>query len=274
MRWGHMDILQAIVLGFVQGATEFIPVSSSGHLVLVPWLLGWESPGLAFDTLIHWGTLLAVLAYFWRDWWQLITAWLGSLVRRDWAQPQARLMWLLIVGSIPAAVLGFLLEDFFASLFEEPVWVCLFLLLTAGLLFLGERLGRRVRSVGDLRWPDALLIGLGQAAAIAPGLSRSGATMAVGLLRNLERPAAARFSFLLATPVILGAGLFQLFDLFHASALLSHLPLLMAGFLAAAMSGYLCIWGLLRYLQRGRLYPFAVYCATVGVLCLIVAWLR
>lgn len=269
-----MKIWQAMILGFVQGATEFIPVSSSGHLVLVPWLLGWELPGLAFDTLIHWGTLLAVLTYFWRDWWQLITAWLGSLVRRDWTRPQARLMWLLIVGSIPAAVLGFLLEGFFESLFGRPAWVSLFLLLTAALLLLGERLGRRVRSVGDLRWSDALLIGLGQAAAIAPGLSRSGATMAVGLLRDLERPAAARFSFLLSTPVILGAGLFQLLDLLQTSALSAYIPLLVAGFLAAAIGGYLCIWGLLRYLQRGRLVPFAVYCAVVGVLCLAVAWLR
>jgi undecaprenyl-diphosphatase len=269
-----MEIIQAIVLGLVQGATEFIPVSSSGHLVLVPWLLGWDSPGLVFDTVVHWGTLVAVLAYFWRDWLALILAWLRGLLRWDWRDPLARLAWLLILGSIPAALIGFLLEDFFESLFGKPVWVSFFLLVTAGLLALSERLGKRSRVMGDLRWHDALLIGLVQAAAIAPGISRSGATMATGLFRGLQRPDAARFSFLLATPIIFGAGLFKLLDLFAVPDPLSHVPLLLVGFLTAAIVGYLCIWGLLRYLQRGTLYPFAIYCAFAGVFCLIVAWLR
>jgi len=269
-----MDLLQAIILGLVQGATEFIPVSSSGHLVLVPWLLDWGSPGLVFDTVAHWGTLVAVLVYFWRDWWALITAWLRGLVRWDWRDPQARLMWLLVVGSIPAVVIGYLLKDFFESLFAEPAWVSAFLLVTAGLLVLGERLGQRMREIGDLCWLDALLIGLGQAAAIAPGISRSGTTMATGLLRGLRRPAAARFSFLLATPVIFGAGLFKLVDLFAAPNPLAQLPVLAVGFVAAALSGYVCIWGLLRYLQQGKLYPFAAYCALVGGLCLVIALVR
>jgi undecaprenyl-diphosphatase len=269
-----MDILQAIILGLVQGATEFIPVSSSGHLVLVPWLLGWDSPGLVFDTVVHWGTLVAVLAYFWRDWWVLITAWLRGLFRWDWREPNARLMWLIILGSIPAAVIGYLLEDFFEALFGEPVWVSIFLLLTASLLALSEWLSSRTRELGDLRWPDALIIGFGQAAAIAPGISRSGTTIAVGLFRGLKRPAAARFSFLLATPIVFGAGLFKLMDLYSAPDSLAQVPALVAGFVAAALAGYLCIWFLLRYLQRGKLYPFAIYCAWVGVSCLIVAWLR
>lgn len=269
-----MDILQAILLGLLQGITEFIPVSSSGHLVLVPWLLGWPAPSLVFDTVVHWGTLVAVLAFFWRDWLALISAWLRGLIRWNWSDPLARLMWLLILGSIPAAVLGFLFEDFFESLFGEPAWVSVFLLVTAALLALSERFGSRTRETSDLRWTDSLVIGLGQAAAIAPGMSRSGATIATGLFRGLERPAAARFSFLLATPIILGAGLFQLLDLASAADPLAQVPALSAGFLAAALSGYVCIWALLRYLQRGRLYPFAVYCAYVGICCLIVAWLR
>ncbi len=268
-----MTLLRAIVLGLLQGATEFIPVSSSGHLVLVPWLLGWEEPGLTFDTVLHLGTLLAVLAYFWRDWWRLITAWLRGLARWRWDDPDARLAWLLVVGTIPAAVLGFLLEDFFESLFGQPAWVAVFLLVTAAVLALSEWLGRRQRQIDALRWPDALLIGLGQAAAIAPGISRSGATMAAGLFRGLERPAAARFSFLLATPVILGAGAFKLLDLFTLPGPLAQAPVLLAGFLAAAISGYLCIWGLLRYLQRGSLYPFAIYCALAGSAALAVALL-
>ncbi len=269
-----MDIIQAIILGIVQGATEFIPVSSSGHLVLVPWLLGWESPGLVFDTVVHWGTLVAVLAYFWRDWWLLISAWLGGLLRWDWHDPNARLMWLIIVGSIPAAVLGYLFEDFFEALFGEPVWVSFFLLVTAALLALGEWLGKKTRKLDDLRWTDAVVIGLGQAAAIAPGISRSGATISVGLFRGVKRAAAARFSFLLATPIIFGAGLFKLKDLVGAPDYLEQVPALVAGFVAAAIVGYVCIWFLLRYLQKGKLYPFALYCACVGISCLVVAWLR
>lgn len=269
-----MNIIQAIVLGILQGATEFIPISSSGHLVLVPWLLGWDSPGLVFDTVVHWGTLVAVLAYFWRDWWELITSWLAGLVRWDWSERQARLMWLLILGTLPAAVIGYLLEDFFESLFGAPLWVSLFLLVTAGLLALSEWLGQQTRDTQDLRWPDALVIGLGQAAAIAPGISRSGATIAAGLLRGVKRADAARFSFLLSTPIIFGAGLFKLTDLFSVPDVSPQLGLLAAGFLAAALSGYLCIRFLLRYLQRGRLYPFAIYCACFGIFCFVVALLR
>ena len=269
-----MNIIQAIILGLLQGATEFIPVSSSGHLVLVPWLVGWDSPGLVFDTVVHWGTLVAVLAYFWRDWLKLISAWLRGLVRWDWSDPLARMLWLLIVGSIPAAVIGFLLEDFFESLFGKPAWVAVFMLVTAGLLALGEFLGARTRKMADVGWLDALVIGLAQASAIAPGISRSGATIATGLFRGLERDVAARFSFLLATPIIFGAGLFKLMDLGAMADPVAQIPALMAGFLAAAAAGYICIWVLLRYLQRGSLYPFAIYCACAGVFFLFVAWLR
>lgn len=269
-----MDILQAILLGLLQGATEFIPVSSSGHLVLVPWLLGWSSPGLLFDTVVHWGTLVAVLAYFWRDWCTLIGAWVNGLRRQDWENRDARLMWLIILGSVPAAATGFLFEEFFESLFAKPVWVSFFLLGTAALLVLGEHFGKRTRGIEAMGWRDGLLIGFGQAMAIAPGISRSGATIALGLLRGFRRPAAARFSFLLATPIILGAGLFKLLDLASTADALAQLPVLLAGFAAAAVCGYLCIWLLLRYLERGSLYVFAAYCALLGVFCLCVAWLR
>ncbi len=269
-----MDIIQAIILGIVQGATEFIPVSSSGHLVLVPWLLGWAGPGLVFDTVVHWGTLVAVLAYFWRDWWKIITAWLRGLLRWDWSDPNARLMWLIVVGTIPAAVIGYVLQDFFEALFGKPLWVSVFMLVTAGLLATSERLGSRTRALGDLGLADGLVIGLGQAAAIAPGISRSGSTIAAGLFRGVERAAAARLSFLLSTPIILGAGLFKLMDLFSMPEPLAQIPALLVGFLAAALSGYLCIRFLLRYLQRGKLYPFAIYCAIVGMFCLVVVLVR
>jgi undecaprenyl-diphosphatase len=275
-----MSILQALLLGFLQGATEFIPVSSSGHLVLVPWLLGWESPSLAFDTIVHWGTLVAVLGYFWRDWRALVTAWVRGLVHWDWRDPLARLAWLLVVGTLPAAVLGYLLEDWFEALFGAPLWVSVFLLATAGILLLGEWFGVRsiraggARPMDSLRWPHALLIGCGQAAAIAPGISRSGTTMSMGLAGGLGRPAAARFSFLLSAPVILGAGLLQLVELASTPNALAQVPMLAVGFVAAAVTGYVCIGWLLRYLQRGRLYPFAIYCAVFGTFCLAVALLR
>jgi undecaprenyl-diphosphatase len=275
-----MSILQALLLGLVQGATEFIPVSSSGHLVLVPWLLGWPSPSLAFDTMVHWGTMVAVVAYFWRTWRLLLSAWLRGLVRWDWRDPLARLAWLLVIGTLPAAVIGYLLADWFESLFSEPAWVSLFLLGTAGILVLSEWLGTKSYAAGgalqmdSLRWPHALLIGFAQAAAIAPGISRSGMTMAMGLSGGLERPDAARFSFLLSTPIIVGAGLFQLIELSSTPDALAQVPVLVTGFLAAAVMGYLCIGVLLRYLQRGRLYPFALYCACLGIICFAVAWLR
>ncbi len=210
-----MDIIQAIILGIVQGATEFIPVSSSAHLVLVPWALGWQNPGLLFDTLLHWGTLAAVVTYFWREWLAVIRAFFRSLFGHGpWsaasggrlADPDSRLAWGLILGTLPAVVLGFLFKDFIEELFAAPVAVGFFLLVTAGLLALAERIGRREKPLANLNLPDSLTVGIAQAIAMAPGISRSGATMAAGMGRGLTREAAARFSFMLATPAILGAG--------------------------------------------------------------------
>lgn len=269
-----MNIVQALILGIVQGATEFLPISSSGHLVLVPWLLDWAEPGLAFDTIVHWGTLVAILVVFWRDLITLVTAWVRSLVERNLDQTEARLAWLIIVGTLPAALMGYLWEDFFESLFSSPGRVAVLLLVTGAILALSERLGKRQRSLGDLGWLDSVLIGLAQACAIAPGISRSGATIAMGLLRGVKREAAAHYSFLLATPIILGAGLLQLVRLFQAGAVGVQLPPLIIGFLAAAISGYLCIRFLLSYLQRDRLYVFAIYCWAAGIASLTIFLMR
>lgn len=285
-----MTLLQALILGLIQGATEFIPVSSSGHLTLVPWLLRWSfDPDLkfAFDVLAHWGTLIAVLAVFWSDLWALARGWLRTVGLRAspqeggpgfWARVRAdvdgRLAWLILLGSVPAAVLGLLFEDFFERLFGTPLIASLLLLVTAALLTFSEWRGGQGRDLPALRGLDALWIGLGQATAIAPGISRSGATMAAGLMRGVRRAAAARFSFLLSTPVILGAGVWQLKDLIAESGWTAHLPPLLIGFAVAAVAGYLCIRFLLSYLRRGKLYPFAAYCVLAGVFCLIVAWAR
>lgn len=278
-----MDFIQALILGLVQGLTEFIPVSSSAHLVLIPWALGWTSPGLAFDTMLHWGTLLAVVGYFWREWMRIISGFIRSLLRRGpWsvapggrlADGDARLAWWIILGSVPAAVLGYLFESSFERLFNNPAAVGGFLLVTALILTISERLGRRVRDAASMNLPDALLIGLAQAIAITPGISRSGATISMGLARGLKREDAARFSFLLGTPAIFGAGLLQLVKLIQASSLAQNAPYLLAGFLVAAISGYLCIRFLLAYLRRGRLYVFAAYCAVIGAATLIVSAVR
>jgi undecaprenyl-diphosphatase len=266
-----MELVQAFVLGLVQGATEFVPVSSSGHLVLVPWLLGWPQPGLVFDTVVHWGTLVAVLAYFWRDFIALAGAWGRSLASRNLGEPEARIAWLIIVGTLPAVLMGYVGEDFFESLFAAPAWVASFLLVTGLILALSERLAQRRKEPHQLAFLDSIIIGIAQGCAIAPGISRSGATMAAGLFRGLQREAAARYSFLLATPIIFGAGLLQLLDLFKMEDATAHLPPLILGFLTAAISGYLCIRFLLSYLQRGKLYAFAIYCWLAGGVCLLIA---
>lgn len=268
-----MTILQSLILGIIQGATEFLPVSSSGHLVLVPWLLGWQEAGesnLAFDVLVHWGTLVAVFGYFWRDIWRIAAAvWDGVRYRNFMGSPDARMGWFILVGSIPAALAGFLLEDWFEEIFGNPLAAATLLFATAGLLFFAERTGRRDRKLDAMRWGDAILIGCAQTLAILPGISRSGATIAAGLGRGIERAEAARYSFLLGVPVILGAGAVQLLKLFQAGGLAGQIGVLLAGFISAAVVGYLAIHTLLLYVRRRPLYPFALYCLLFGVFSLV-----
>lgn len=267
-------MLQALILGLVQGATEFLPISSSGHLVLVPWLLGWEDPGLAFDTFLHLGSLVAVLAYFRHDLWSLALAWAGSLRERSLGDPQARVAWLIIWGTLPAVVMGLTLESLFQRLFAAPVWVSILLLVTGLLLLLGEGVRKSESRMESLTWLDALLVGLAQGVAIAPGVSRSGATISVGLWRGLEREEAARFSFLLAIPAILGANLLQLWELAKLSGGGEVASTLLLGFVAAAVSGYVAIRFFLGFLKRRSLYPFSLYCWLLGTLTLLLALLR
>ncbi|MDH7490224.1 MAG: undecaprenyl-diphosphatase UppP [Anaerolineae bacterium] len=264
-----MDSLQAVILGLVQGITEFLPISSSGHLVLVPWALGWGEPGLLFDTVLHWGTLVAVVVYFWDDLWSLVRAWVDSIARRKVDTPQAWLAWLVLLGTLPAAIIGFLLNDFFESLFSAPVAVAAFLVGTGLILAAAETFYDRIRKVDTLRLGDALVVGLAQAAAIAPGLSRSGLTITAGIFRGLGREAAARFSFLLSVPIILGAGLTQMAHAIANPGATAWFPLVL-GFASAAISGYLAIHFLLGFVRRRRFWPFAVYCWVVGIAALAV----
>ena len=270
-----MSLFQALVLGIVQGATEYIPVSSSAHLVLVPWLLGWPDAPFTFEVLVQWGTLVGVFIYFWRDLWAIARAVLVGLVQRQpLATASARLGWYILLGTIPAVIFGFLLKSVFEAAFAAPIAVMLILFATAAILLIAEQLGRRERTMGDLTWLDALIIGCWQVLALFPGISRSGATIGGGMLRGFDRPPAARFSFLLSIPALLGAGILAIADLLAAGSLGSDLPALLVGFGAAAISGYLCIRWLLGYLQSHSLRVFAIYCVLFALFCLIVALIR
>ncbi len=263
-----MNALHALVLGIIQGLTEFLPVSSSGHLVLVPWILGWEAPKLVFDTTVHWGTLLAVVVYFWKDLVNLIVAGWKGLVKFSLADPEARLAWGIVVATIPGALAGALLDKWFESLFQKPMYVGAALLVTASILFLSEKIGHRTRDTGSINWLDAILIGTAQAFAIIPGISRSGTTMSTGLARNLKRDVAARYSFLLSIPIIFGAGLFKLKDLAETGVTENEATVLIVGFVAAAISGYLAIDFLMKFVRSKPFYVFAAYCFLAGIFAL------
>jgi undecaprenyl-diphosphatase len=285
-------LLQAIILGIVQGLTEYIPISSSAHLIIIPWLFGWRDPvltSLAFDVALHMGTLLAVLWFFAADWARLIRAGWASLVERKiGADPDRRLAWLLLVGCIPGGIAGILLESRIDRWFHEagvPIsQTAIFVLaaiivLLAFALLAAERLARHIRGMESVSLRDALVIGAAQALAVFPGVSRAGSTITAGLALGLKREAAARFSFLLGAPIIAGAGLKSAWDLFQQSQSGAGLPqtdwiLFGAGFLAAAVSGYLCIRWLLGYLQKNSTTLFVYYRWVLAVLIVSVALIR
>jgi undecaprenyl-diphosphatase len=263
-------IFQAAVVGLLQGLTEFIPVSSSAHLELAPWIFGWSQAdpligSLAFDVFLHLGTLLALLAYFARDWVRLIGAGLASIrERRIGDDPDRRLAWLLAIATVPAAIIGFAFEDLIADLFHGDssgarLAIAGFLIVGAVALYVADRLGSRRRALREVTLPTALTIGFSQALALLPGISRSGATITAGLALGLNREAAARFSFLLATPITLGAGLYGARDLLDASLSVGDWVAIWAGFGAAAISGMLAIGFLLAWLRSRSVAVFSAY---------------
>ena len=258
-----MDLLQAIVLGAVQGLTEFLPVSSSGHLVLLPEVMGWEQHGLAFDVLLHSATLLAVLAYFRSD----IGRMAAAAFSRDPADTaDRRLARLIVIGTVPTVAVALAFQDLFESLFLSPGPVGGFLLVTALVLYAAETSTRKEGvEPSEMRWWQAALIGLAQGAAVAPGISRAGATIAAGLGAGLDREQAARFSFLLSVPVIAAATAKTALDASTGAASLPAVLPSAVGFATAAVTGYLAIAGLLAYLRARSLYVFAAYTAAVGI---------
>jgi undecaprenyl-diphosphatase len=269
-----MTIIQAIILGIVQGLTEFLPISSSGHLVLVPHLFGWDIPedqAFSFLVLVQLGTLVAVIIYYWQSLLAISRAFVQGLIqRRPFADPEARIGWLLIIATIPAGLAGFFLESLVEATVSDPIYTGFFLFGTAALLVMAERIGGRDRSEADLTGMDALVIGLFQVLALFPGLSRSGSVISGGMTRNLMRPSAARFSFLMAVPIMVAAGAKSLLDLGSVADLGSFLPALTIGFIVSLIVGYLSIRWLLAYLARGSLYGFAIYVCLVGAATIVV----
>lgn len=269
-----MSLLEALILGFVQGATEFLPVSSSGHSVLVPAILGLPAPSLSAIVVAHQGTLLAVLLYFWRDVWLILKGvWQGLVARQPLGSVEARLGWYIVLASIPAAAAGYALESKLELAFADPRWAAGFLILTAIVLLTGERLLSGRKDLATITWVDALVVGIFQMFALLPGLSRSGSTITAGLARGLNRPSAARFSFLLSIPVILGAGMLKLVEMLGAAELEETWLPLLAIFVVAAVTGYACIHFLLQWLRQRSLKPFAAYCAIFGSFYLLAYYL-
>lgn len=269
-----INIIQALILGMVQGLTEFLPISSSAHLVIVPELLGVES-SLAFDTLLHVGTLIAVISYFRSDVIAMIKAFFSSLadiprgrfkeeIRNDQFK---RLAWLILVGTIPAGLMGILLKDFFESLFSSVSAVGFFLLITGFILWGVERMPRGEKKTKEISFTNSLIVGIAQGCAIAPGISRSGATIATSLYLGFDREMAARFSFLLSIPAILGAALIQLKDLTAGFDISTGS--FVGGLISAMIFSYLAIKFLMGYIKKHSLVIFAYYCWTVGIITLI-----
>jgi undecaprenyl-diphosphatase len=271
-----MSVAQAIVLGIVQGLAEFLPISSSAHLILVPWLFGWQDPGLAFDVALHWGTLLAVLAVFWRDWLRLLRAAALSIVeRRIGEDPDRRLFWALVVSSVPAAILGKLLNEWAEDTLRQPLLIAGTMSVMGIVLGIADRYGEKRRTEGDIRMPEAIGIGVAQAFALVPGVSRSGSTISVGLVFGFTREAIARFSFLMSTPIIFGAGVLKFPKMLremHAGT--SHVGAaeLVAGLIASAVVGVVVIRWLLNWLRTRTYTVFVLYRLLVSVL-IVLLWL-
>lgn len=269
-----MPILQAIVLGIVQGLSEFLPISSSGHLQLVPWLFGWESlqnrPGLqrTFDLALHVGTFAGALFYFRADAVRLTTAVVGSGRRRSIRTGDERLAWLIVVASLPAATIGFVLDQVLEDRSPELV-VGLMLVIFGVVLWLADRRSAD-RSIDDYSLRDALLMGFAQALALQPGVSRSGATISAGRFLGLDRVAATRVSFLMSLPIIGGAGIYKGIDVAMAGGIpAGFAPAFVWGMAAAALTGFAAVWGLLRLVQARTFTPFVVYRVLVGLAVIV-----
>ena len=286
-----MPIFEAIVLGIVQGLTEFLPISSTAHLALVPWLVtrlglaNWSDPGLTFDVALHAGTLFAILLYFWRTWIQIIRAALGGKVVRfsetsdnqtnltpEEQNRERRLLWYMIAATIPAGLAGAALEKRVETTFRAPALVASMLILVGIIMWLAERVSRYEKPLSQITFVDAMIVGILQAFAIIPGVSRSGITITGGLFRNFTRDAAARFSFLLSTPIIAGAALLKLHHVMKEGLPSGMATGFVVGMIVSAIVGYATIAWFIRYLQAKTLKPFIVYRILLGIAILLLGY--
>jgi undecaprenyl-diphosphatase len=272
-----MPLIQVIVLGVVQGLTEFLPISSTAHLYLTSWLLGWNTESLDFDIMLHVGTLLAVLLYFFRDWIQIVGQGFGGRVEHDSElKNNPGLLWLLAIATIPAAIAGALLNKYAETTWRTPVVMGIMLIVVGVVIWFADNAGRRLRDLASVNFPDAVSIGAAQALAVIPGCSRSGITIAAGLSRDLTRESAARFSFLLSTPTIAGAAVKALWDIHKQPGGLHSL--LSAQFLVgvgvSAVTGCIVIAWFLRYLRHSSLRAFVYYRIIFGIIVLALAFIR
>jgi undecaprenyl-diphosphatase len=271
-----MPLLQVIVLAVVQGITEFLPISSTAHLYLTSWLLGWQAEALDFDIALHIGTLLAILLYFLRDWLQVLAQGLGMRFGRDEELKQNRMMlWLLAVATVPVGVFGFVFNKQAETTWRNPYVMGVMLVAVGVLMWLAERAGRKRRDLSSLNLPDSVAIGVAQALSIVPGTSRSGITISAGLYRDFDRPSAARFSFLLSTPAIAAAAGKALYDMHKHGGLgaILNAPFLV-GVGVSALTGCAVIAWFLHYLRRSSLLPFVYYRIIFGIIVIALAFIR
>jgi undecaprenyl-diphosphatase len=266
-----MTIFQALVLGVLQGLSEFLPISSSAHLALAPWLFGWEEPGLSFDVALHVGTLVAVLVYFRAEWVRLVAAtWQMARTVRVETEEQRRVIY-LIIATIPAAIGGVLLNEYAETTFRAPVLIASLLIVMGVILWWVDRFTPQARPLGEMRWYEALLIGVAQVFALLPGVSRSGATITAGRGTKFDRQSAATFSFLMSMPIIAAAAVFKVPHALRENGL--SVPLAV-GVLASAASGWLAISALLHYVSRRSYGVFALYRLALGTLVLLLVFAR
>lgn len=268
-----MPLYQAILLAIVQGLTEFLPISSTAHLALFPWFLGWKDPGLTYDVALHAGTLVAVLVYFWRYWLEMG----GLVLGRNWARSPGlglnrKLLWFLVIATVPAGAAGWFFEHAAEEQLRSPMVIGTALIAIGLLMWASEYLGRRQVDLRQVSFIDSLVVGVAQAAAVVPGVSRSGITMTAGMFRGMKRETAARFSFLLSTPIIGGAALKKGVDILSNGIAADMVLPFVVGVLVAAIVGYLVIAFLIRYLERGTFKIFVVYRLALGVLVLALGW--
>jgi len=260
-----MTILQAIVYGIVQGITEFLPVSSTAHLVLVPWLFGWEDPGAAFDVALHLGTAAAVIIYFYKDWLRLISAGLTRPKSID-----GKLFWLIVLATIPGALFGVVLSKYLEN-FRNLALIGVMLIIMGIVLYEADKIGKKNHNLKDMSPKRSIIIGLSQVFAIIPGVSRSGVTLSAGRLMGMDRESIAKFTFLMSTPIILGDGLYHAKNLLHTH--IESAPFFTA-LLVSAVVGMLCINFLLNYLKKKGLGIFALYRLVLGTLIIVIYFIK